>query len=160
PHSKIPSLSPSLNMLNLLESFFSKFPATRRLHLRRDKATSKKPSSRSKFQSRTYQDNLDQLEKPLLLQQNNAMHSSCGYGHGYGHSTSFEKKRVIIKVLMTKEEAARLLTKHRDRKGRLRLIDVANELARIPSNRVSSTCHGMMLDRIPEEDSSSSNGTV
>ncbi|XWS61608.1 hypothetical protein CRYUN_Cryun07bG0140800 [Craigia yunnanensis] len=71
-------------------------------------------------------------------------------------STGFEGKAstIRVKVKMTKQEAARLLSKCKDG-GILEFRDVASELVDLPMNRVSvvSPCPGSnaVLDSIPEE---------
>ncbi|GFQ06311.1 hypothetical protein PHJA_002775100 [Phtheirospermum japonicum] len=61
-----------------------------------------------------------------------------------GPNVNMEKSGVQVKILMTKEEAARLLSKCKDG-GVLEFKDVANELVQIPNNRidfvVSSSSH-------------------
>ena len=70
-------------------------------------------------------------------------------------SSAVEDKSVIrVKVLMTKQEASRLLSKCREG-GVLEFKDVAHELAQLPVNRVSVISsaggYGGVLHRIPEE---------
>ncbi|XP_022738314.1 uncharacterized protein LOC111291034 [Durio zibethinus] len=71
-------------------------------------------------------------------------------------STDFDVKAstVRVKVKMTKQEAARLLSKCKDG-GILEFRDVAGELVNLPMNRVSvvSPCPGInkVLDTIPED---------
>ncbi|KAK3228060.1 hypothetical protein Dsin_007922 [Dipteronia sinensis] len=63
-----------------------------------------------------------------------------------------------VKVVMTKQEAARLLSKCKEG-GVLGFKDVAKEIVQIPMNRVSvvspacntNNTHGAALERIPEE---------
>ncbi|KAK3228058.1 hypothetical protein Dsin_007920 [Dipteronia sinensis] len=63
-----------------------------------------------------------------------------------------------VKVVMTKQEAARLLSKCKEG-GVLGFKDVAKEIVQIPMNRVSvvspvcntNNTHGASLERIPEE---------
>lgn len=68
-----------------------------------------------------------------------------------------DNKEVIrIKVVMTKQEAARLLSKCQDG-GVLGFKDVASELVELPTNRVriippSTSSTGSGLKTIPEED--------
>ncbi|KAJ6393540.1 hypothetical protein OIU77_022890 [Salix suchowensis] len=74
---------------------------------------------------------------------------------GFAASSAVEEKGAIrIKVLMTKEEASRLLSKCREG-GVLEFKDVAHELAQIPVNRVSVISsaggYGGVLHSIPEE---------
>ncbi|KAJ9173726.1 hypothetical protein P3X46_016836 [Hevea brasiliensis] len=76
---------------------------------------------------------------------------------GYGCATTVEEKGVIrVKVKMTKQEAARLMSKCKDG-GILEFRDVAHELVQIPVNHVSvvsSSCCGYgcsVLKTIPEE---------
>ncbi|KAF7149762.1 hypothetical protein RHSIM_Rhsim02G0243800 [Rhododendron simsii] len=65
-----------------------------------------------------------------------------------------ERQGMKVKILMTKEEAARLLSKCRDG-GVLEFRDVARELEQIPASRVSVVSSGKGEDRvlgsIPEE---------
>ncbi|XP_059442038.1 uncharacterized protein LOC132176567 [Corylus avellana] len=73
----------------------------------------------------------------------------------YGSSTSADKKEVItVKVRMTKQEAARMLSKCKDG-GFLDFKDVAHELAHIPPDRVNIVSaearNGQVLKSIPEE---------
>jgi len=72
--------------------------------------------------------------------------ASCG-------STTVEKKeRIRVKVRMTKQEAARMLSKCKDG-GVLEFKDVALELVQIPTNQicVMSTNTAPVLESIPEE---------
>jgi leucyl aminopeptidase len=73
----------------------------------------------------------------------------------YGVSSSADKKKVItVKLRMTKEEAARMLSKCKDG-GFLDFKDVARELVNIPPNRVnlvsSEASIRPVLESIPEE---------
>jgi hypothetical protein len=73
----------------------------------------------------------------------------------YGVSCSADKKKVItVKLRMTKEEAARMLSKCKDG-GFLDFKDVARELVNIPPNRVnlvsSEASIHPVLESIPEE---------
>ncbi|KAF7150660.1 hypothetical protein RHSIM_Rhsim02G0243900 [Rhododendron simsii] len=65
-----------------------------------------------------------------------------------------EREGTKVKILMTKEEAARLLSKCRDG-GVLEFRDVVRELVQIPASRVSVVSSGKGEDRvlgsIPEE---------
>lgn len=58
-----------------------------------------------------------------------------------------EKCGTQLKILMTKEEALRLLSKCRDGGGVLHFKDVANQLLQIPSNRVSVQIPSAKKDR-------------
>lgn len=79
-----------------------------------------------------------------------------GGRHGSSSSTHVDKKGVIrVKVRMTKEEAARILSRCRDG-GFLEFRDVATELVQIPKHRVrvvSLNTIGLdpVLKSIPEE---------
>jgi predicted TIM-barrel fold metal-dependent hydrolase len=73
----------------------------------------------------------------------------------YGVSSSADKQKVItVKVRMTKEEAARMLSKCKDG-GFLDFKDVARELVNIPPNRVnlvsSEASIRPVLESFPEE---------
>jgi hypothetical protein len=73
----------------------------------------------------------------------------------YGVSRSADKKKVItVKLRMTKEEAARMLSKCKDG-GFLDFKDVARELVNIPPNRVnlvsSEASIRPVLESFPEE---------
>ncbi|KAL8521280.1 hypothetical protein ACS0TY_011716 [Phlomoides rotata] len=46
------------------------------------------------------------------------------------------KSGIQLKIVMTREEAVRLLSKCRDRGGSLQFKDVDNELVRLPNNRL------------------------
>ncbi|KAH7841008.1 hypothetical protein Vadar_024463 [Vaccinium darrowii] len=65
-----------------------------------------------------------------------------------------EREGIKVKILMTKEEAARLLSKCKDG-GVLEFKDVARELVQIPATRVSVVASGKgedhVLGSIPEE---------
>ncbi|XP_059664605.1 uncharacterized protein LOC132310451 [Cornus florida] len=65
-----------------------------------------------------------------------------------------EKGGLRVKILMTKEEAARLLLKCKDG-GMLEFKDVAHELVQIPTSRVTvvfgSASNDRVLKSIPEE---------
>ncbi|KAJ6712629.1 hypothetical protein OIU79_008777 [Salix purpurea] len=73
---------------------------------------------------------------------------------GFASSAVEEKGAIRMKVLMTKEEASRLLSKCREG-GVLEFKDVAHELAQLPVNRVSVISsaggYGGVLHSIPEE---------
>lgn len=58
-------------------------------------------------------------------------------------------KGIRVKILMTKEEAERLLSKCKDR-GSLEFKDVVHELMNIPADRVT-VVHDAVLNSIPEE---------
>lgn len=71
-------------------------------------------------------------------------------GEGEGRGAAMR-----VKILMTREEAERLLSKCKDG-GRLEFKDVVHEMMTIPANRVSvvnpETCrHDEVLKSIPEE---------
>ncbi|TXG50668.1 hypothetical protein EZV62_023192 [Acer yangbiense] len=97
------------------------------------------------------------VSKPNNNNNNNMQRrsqASCGGGVDQDH------KGVImrIKVVMTKQEAARLLSKCKEG-GVLGFKDVAKEIVQIPKNRVSvvspacntDNTHGAALESIPEE---------
>jgi hypothetical protein len=71
-----------------------------------------------------------------------------------GNSTAVDKKEVIrVKVRMTKQEAARMLSKCKDG-GVLEFKDVAHELVQLPTTRISiveSPNTVPVLESIPEE---------
>ncbi|GMH09333.1 hypothetical protein Nepgr_011174 [Nepenthes gracilis] len=109
-----------------------------------------KPSTRNKILKST-----DQLGQPLLPHGEEGLK----HVHWYDDRSRDEKKGVNIrvKVLMTKEEAAKLLSKCKDQKGTIELSDAVRELLTIPSNRVhvisaASNNHDMVLHSIPEEE--------
>ncbi|KAL4651401.1 hypothetical protein ACB092_01G156900 [Castanea dentata] len=77
----------------------------------------------------------------------------AGYGIGGSTTSTVEKKEVIrVKVRMTKQEAARMLSKCKDG-GVLDFKDVALELVQIPTNQISivSPTTFPVLESIPEE---------
>ncbi|KAK2664286.1 hypothetical protein Ddye_002860 [Dipteronia dyeriana] len=82
-------------------------------------------------------------------------HGSCGGGVDQDHKGMIMR----VKVVMTKQEAARLLSKCKEG-GVLGFKDVAKEIVQIPMNRVSvvspacntnNNTHGAALQSIPEE---------
>lgn len=109
-----------------------------------DKKTPKRKLENSKDQHPTY-------SKPLL-----PLEDGKEFEKGSGVRGSGNKKEVIrIKVRMTKEEAARMLSKCKDG-GRLEFKDLALELVQLPMNRVSvvspnTISDPVLLESIPEE---------
>lgn len=110
----------------------------------------------SKKQSKNKVKNGDSLassREPLLCKETehrkNLEKRSCGNG------SVAEKDVVRVRVKMTKQEAARLMSKCKDG-GILEFRDVAEELVQIPVNRVSVEAFGCgygggVLKTIPEE---------
>jgi hypothetical protein len=97
-----------------------------------------------------YRDELDQKNESKKKVEKNSEKKSYG-------GSSVDKKEVMrVKVKMTKQEAARMLSKCKDG-GFLDFKDVAHELVFIPPNRVTlvsaeATINGQVLLRsIPEE---------
>ncbi|EEF51352.1 conserved hypothetical protein [Ricinus communis] len=93
-------------------------------------------------------DFLGSRELSLSTDEGDANKRSCG-------TSGVEEKGVIrVKVKMTKQEAARLMSKCKEG-GILEFRDVARELVHIPLNRVtveSSACgYGSVLKTIPED---------
>ncbi|CAA2967553.1 Hypothetical predicted protein [Olea europaea subsp. europaea] len=75
--------------------------------------------------------------KPLLeREESEKNHESRNNPTSCGHVEKVKLSRTKVKILMTKEEAARLLSKFKDG-GMLELKDVARELVQIPVNRVN-----------------------
>ena len=71
--------------------------------------------------------------KPLVYENEK---NSCHVKDGVGFEIEEKKAALKVKILMTKEEAARLIAKCKDG-GRLEFKDVASELVQIPINRVN-----------------------
>lgn len=103
-----------------------------------------------------YRDNLSKkpsANKPKKKVRFSAEEKSTeGRIHAIG-SVQENREAIRVKVRMTKEEAARLLSKCKDG-GVLGFKDVAKELVQIPANRVSVVSSGTTrggLKSIPEE---------
>ncbi|GAB4834561.1 hypothetical protein Ancab_032819 [Ancistrocladus abbreviatus] len=167
------SLSLSVNMWSSLPSCLTKFHIHKTQETRNSKAKNcvyrdelnyNESSSRSKLRERTnYGDLSHQIGEPLLIQKKDKVKDidmgsrSCGYGGDCRSSVEKKGVNTRVKVLMTKEEAARLLSKCKDQKGTLEFRDVVHELVRIPTGRIhvvstASTCHDTFLYSIPEEE--------
>ncbi|XAR70174.1 hypothetical protein NMG60_11026948 [Bertholletia excelsa] len=110
----------------------------------RDELDKKSPAAR-RLKKAAAKD--EALQKPLIQKES---------GKKGGTQRDPNQSGMTVKVLMTKEEAARLLSKCKQG-GRLEFGDVARELARIPQSRVnvvsssSSRDNNWVLDSIPEE---------
>ncbi|OMO79756.1 hypothetical protein CCACVL1_13441 [Corchorus capsularis] len=134
-------------MFTFLASFFQRILSGEVLEL-------VEPISASKFiyrdelcrknKSYNYDDSISSSKVPLIKV-------------GKDHEKKDDQKTTIrVKVKMTKQEAARLLSKCKDG-GVLEFRDVARELVHLPKDRVSvvtsSPCPGShaVLDSIPEE---------
>ncbi|XP_059442039.1 uncharacterized protein LOC132174394 [Corylus avellana] len=103
----------------------------------------------------------DELEKKASKKKVAEKKSDCSaYSKPTEDGKDFEKKSVAkkevitVKVRMTKQEAARMLSKCKDG-GLLDFKDVARELVHIPPNRVNVVSTkariGQALESIPEE---------
>ncbi|KAF7150227.1 hypothetical protein RHSIM_Rhsim02G0243700 [Rhododendron simsii] len=141
-------------MLDILHPYFNigKFGSKTKLrrqnkpnHIRRDYFDKKK--SKNKLNKR---DNKVPAEAivPLLEKEKELERESHQFLGGE------EREGIKVKILMTKEDAARLLLKCRDG-GVLEFRDVARELVQIPASRVSAVSSVKWEDRvlgsIPEE---------
>ncbi|KAJ9706179.1 hypothetical protein PVL29_001638 [Vitis rotundifolia] len=92
----------------------------------------------------------DELSKTPLIRREEEMEERKKKKNGEGRGAAMR-----VKILMTREEAERLLSKCKDG-GRLEFKDVVDEMMTIPANRVSvvnpETCrHDEVLKSIPEE---------
>ncbi|KAG6633931.1 hypothetical protein CIPAW_12G082600 [Carya illinoinensis] len=113
------------------------------------KASRKKPGKSCRDRS-TVADS----KVPLLPGDRDGKDSERRGSHG-SSNTHVDRKGVIrVKVRMTKEEAARILSRCKDG-GFLEFKDVATELVQIPKNRVHVVSLNTILDpvltSIPEE---------
>ena len=110
-----------------------------------------KKASRKKCAEKSGKDHFAYLKVPLIPKEDDG--KDFARGAGCGGSTTVEKKEVIrVKVRMTKQEAARMLSKCKDG-GALDFKDVALELVQIPTNQISivSPSTFPVLESIPEE---------
>ncbi|PSS11308.1 Nipped-B-like protein [Actinidia chinensis var. chinensis] len=129
-------------MLGLLHSYFSE--------IRFDSIAKARKQNKPNYVSR---DDLDKRKSPSKLKKR-----AEGEAKPLLHKEDGKKpesERLRVKILMTKEEAARLLSRCKDG-GVLEFKDVARELVHIPASRVSvassSTCSDPpVLVSIPEE---------
>ncbi|KAF3942734.1 hypothetical protein ACB098_01G140800 [Castanea mollissima] len=114
-----------------------------------------KNASRKKCAEKSGKDHFAYSKVPLIPKEDDGKDFVRGAGYGIGGSTTStaEKKEVIrVKVRMTKQEAARMLSKCKDG-GVLDFKDVALELVKIPTNQISIVSPGTfpVLESIPEE---------
>nr|POE94107.1 hypothetical protein CFP56_47511 [Quercus suber] len=113
-----------------------------------------KKASRKKCAEKSGKDHFAYSKVPLIPKEDDG--KDYVRGAGCGGSTTVEKKEVIVvkavKVRMTKQEAARMLSKCKDG-GVLDFKDVALELVQIPTNQISivSPTTFPVLESIPEE---------
>ena len=110
-----------------------------------------KKASRKKCAEKSGKDHFPYSKVPLLPKEDDG--KDFVRGAGCGSSTTVEKKEVMrVKVRMTKQEAARMLSKCKDG-GILDFKDVALELVHIPTNQISivSPTTVPVLECIPEE---------
>ncbi|KAH7841230.1 hypothetical protein Vadar_027362 [Vaccinium darrowii] len=141
-------------MLGILLSYFSEnsFDSKTKLRERninpsyvcRDDLDEKKSATKLKKR-----DNKGRPESTPLLRKEEKSEREQNHGR-----RGKEKEGIKVKILMTKEEAARLLLKCKDG-GVLEFEDVARELVQIPATRVSVVASAKGEDRvlgsIPEE---------
>ncbi|KAK7847882.1 hypothetical protein CFP56_006077 [Quercus suber] len=114
----------------------------------RDELDKKVP--RKKSAEKSSKDHFAYSKVPLIPKEEDGKDFVKGASRG---STTVEKKEMIrVKVRMTKQEAARMLSKCKDG-GVLEFKDVALELVQIPTNQicVMSTNTAPVLESIPEE---------
>ncbi|KAF7150000.1 hypothetical protein RHSIM_Rhsim02G0243600 [Rhododendron simsii] len=128
-------------MLDILHPYFNMENFGSKTKLRKRKPTNKLKKGDDKAPAEAMP--LLQKEKELEREQSHRLLLS-----------GEEREGMKVKILMTKEEAARLLSKCRDG-GELEFRDVVRELMQIPASRVSVVSSGKGEDRglgsIPEE---------
>ena len=110
-----------------------------------------KKASRKKCAEKSGKDHFPYSKVPLLPKEDDG--KDFVRGAGSGGSTTVEKKEMMrVKVRMTKQEAARMLSKCKDG-GVLDFKDAALELVQIPTNQISivSSTTVPVLGTIPEE---------
>ncbi|KAF3448706.1 hypothetical protein FNV43_RR09419 [Rhamnella rubrinervis] len=139
-------------MMNSVFAFFNSLDEM--LQLKQPNATNniiyrddlrKKPSPKKLKKAK----HLEALSEPLLKKEQGKNFGVQSYG------PKEDKEVIRVKVVMTKQEAARMLSKCRDG-GVLGFKDVASEIIELPPNRVTivppSTGSGhAVLKTIPEE---------
>lgn len=109
-----------------------------------------KEAPRKKCAEKSSKDHFAYSKVPLIPKEEDGKDFMKGANCG---STTVEKKETIrVKVRMTKQEAARMLSKCKDG-GVLDFKDVALELVKIPTNQISIVSPGTfpVLESIPEE---------
>ncbi|GMP96660.1 hypothetical protein CsSME_00045198 [Camellia sinensis var. sinensis] len=128
-------------MLGLLQSYFTETRSdpkqklkkqSKQNYIYRDELDKKSSILPRKLKKRAKE---GEATKPLLQKEDGKKNIERENHHGDGGSGS-RSGGMKVRVLMTKEEAARLLSKCKDG-GVLQFKDVACELIQIPQNRVS-----------------------